>query len=185
MIAFRYSVVCTAALAIRERLVRRVRPSSYVSTLLTPFGFEVRVHARERPLDDAHVLHGFEAARSLAMITEGTLIDSITHRLFPFEELDAIDATSLDAHVSCVVEPVPRPMRCVASHGMVKYGLAELRMVVGNVDLAVAREAAHMLELACSGIVGGVFPEEGDFDMLGEPWQVIEGSGVALLERCA
>jgi len=185
MIAFRYSVICSAALLTRERLVRRVRPSSYVTTLLTPFGFEVRVLAGERPFDDAHVRHGFEAARSLAMITEGTLLDSITHRIFSHDELDGIDAMSLDAHVSCLVEPSPRPMRIVASHGMVKYGIAELRMVVGDVDLEIARDAAHMLEVACAGIASGVFPEQGDFDMLGEPWQVIDGSGIALLERCA
>jgi hypothetical protein len=33
-------------------------------------------------------------------------------------------------------------------------------------------------------MVGGVYPEEGTFDMLGETFQVLDGGGVALLERC-
>jgi hypothetical protein len=184
----RYHLVVVAPerpMAERYALLKRIRPSVYVRTLPMVGGFEVCVSAPSRPFDDAHVVEALELARSLAMITEGTLFDPITSRVFATSELAQVDAHDADTHVTCIRERAFGAHQ-VASRGMVKFGLPELRYVIGPIGEEAphdARAAAELLVVACTGMVGGVYPEEGTFDMLGETFQVVDGGGVALLER--
>ena len=180
-IDFTYAVVCGAPLAARGSLARKLRVSPFHSALVSAFGFDVRVRSGARPANDAHVIHGFETARSLAMITDGTLYDMVTGLLFSTQDLERIDSASPDAHVRCVVKNHGAALHA-ASLGMSKYGIAEMRIVLGRIDDEAAERATKILEAACAGIVSGVFPQEGALEIVGESWRIDSGGGILLLE---
>ena len=181
-IDFSYDVVTSEPSATRFDLVSRLAPSRFFEAHVAPYGFNVRVTATVRPADDIHLQLGFEAARALTMITRGTLFDPITARSFAALELDHVDAASLDAHVCCFTDVRHGLLLHAVSAGLVKYGLPEIRLVLGGMDDDGAARAVAVLDVACHGIASGIYPSSGGFEMIGETWVVHEGAGVLLLE---
>ncbi len=161
---------------------RAVAPDEVLEILdAMPGMYAITIEPNDRPEEDVHVQFGIQVAAALAESVDGVVVDRLGHAARDAESFGETCEPEIENHVGFAVEKDDDGGAVIASHGMPKFGFAEIEMDIAGLDLDLAEVAARVVDTVCTGLMVEVFTIGGPVEIADRRFQLDARDGGLVL----